>query len=61
MITIIDYGVGNIGALLNMFDYLGVAAAASGAPADVARAERLVLPGIGAFDKAMRTLIPSEV
>ena len=56
MITVVDYGVGNIGALLNMFDYLGVEAEASGDAATIAAAERLVLPGIGAFDKAMRTL-----
>ncbi|MEO6362321.1 MAG: imidazole glycerol phosphate synthase subunit HisH [Caldimonas sp.] len=56
MITIVDYGVGNIGALLNMFDYLGVEAEASSEPSFIAGAERLVLPGIGAFDKAMRTL-----
>ena len=56
MITVVDYGVGNIGALLNMFDYLGVEAEASGDAAAIAQAERLVLPGIGAFDKAMRTL-----
>jgi len=56
MITVVDYGVGNIGALLNMFDYLGIEAEASGDPVAIANAERLVLPGIGAFDKAMRTL-----
>lgn len=56
MITVIDYGVGNIGALLNMFDYLGLEAHATGDAREVAQAERLVLPGIGAFDKAMSTL-----
>lgn len=56
MITVVDYGVGNIGALLNMFDYLGIEAEASGDARTIAAAQRLVLPGIGAFDKAMRTL-----
>lgn len=56
MITIVDYGVGNIGALLNMFDYLGLEALASGEPGELAKADQLVLPGIGAFDKAMSTL-----
>ena len=56
MIIVVDYGVGNIGALLNMFDYLGVEAEASGDARTIAHAERLVLPGIGAFDKAMRAL-----
>ena len=56
MITIVDYGVGNIGALVNMFDYLGIEAEASGDPLAIARAESLVLPGIGAFDKAVERL-----
>jgi imidazole glycerol-phosphate synthase subunit HisH len=56
MITIVDYGVGNIGALLNMFDYLGIDAVASGDAGSIATAEVLVLPGVGAFDKAMTTL-----
>ena len=55
-ILIVDYGVGNIGALVNMFEYLGIEAEASGDPTTVAHAAKLVLPGIGAFDKAMRTL-----
>jgi glutamine amidotransferase len=56
MITIVDYGVGNIGALLNMFDHLGIDAQTGSTPADIEAARRLVLPGIGAFDKAMQTL-----
>ena len=56
MITIIDYGVGNTGALLNMFDYLGIDAEAADTPEVIARAQSLVLPGVGAFDKAMTTL-----
>ncbi|CAB3880834.1 imidazole glycerol phosphate synthase subunit HisH [Achromobacter sp. SIMBA_011] len=56
MITVVDYGVGNIGALLNMFDYLGIDAQASGDADTIVNAQRLVLPGIGAFDKAMSTL-----
>lgn len=56
MITIVDYGVGNIAAVLNMFDYLGVEARATGDSAEIAAARKLVLPGVGAFDKAMRTL-----
>lgn len=56
MITVVDYGVGNIGALLNMFDYLGLDARASSEGSEIANAERLVLPGVGAFDKAMSTL-----
>lgn len=56
VITVIDYGVGNIGALLNMFDYLGIEARASSAAREIAAADRLVLPGVGAFDRAMSAL-----
>ena len=56
IITVVDYGVGNIGALLNMFDYLGIDAQASGDASVLAKADKLVLPGVGAFDKAMSTL-----
>lgn len=55
-ITIVDYGVGNIGALLNMFDYLGYEARASADARAIASADKLVLPGVGTFDKAMLTL-----
>ena len=56
MITVVDYGVGNIGAILNMLDYLGIDAQASGEPGVLERADQLILPGVGAFDKAMSTL-----
>lgn len=56
MITVVDYGVGNIGAILNMLDYLGIEAEAQGDPVAIEQAERLILPGVGAFDKAMSTL-----
>lgn len=56
MITVVDYGVGNIGAILNMLDYLGIDAQSSGEPDVLARADQLILPGVGAFDRAMSTL-----
>ncbi|HJW53037.1 MAG TPA: imidazole glycerol phosphate synthase subunit HisH [Burkholderiaceae bacterium] len=56
VVTVVDYGVGNIGALLNMFDHLGVEARASSDPRDIAWADKLVLPGVGAFDRAMSEL-----
>ena len=56
MITVVDYGVGNIGAILNMLDYLDIDAQASGDPDVLELADQLILPGVGAFDKAMSTL-----
>jgi len=56
MIHIVDYGVGNIASLVNMLDHLGVDACATGDQAKIAGASHLILPGIGAFDHAMREL-----
>lgn len=61
MITIVDYGVGNVASLRNMLEYLGFDAVTEGRPAEVARAARLILPGVGAFDHAMATLNAREL
>ncbi len=56
MITIIDYGMGNLGSVQNMFRYLGVASTISADPEVISKAEKLLLPGVGAFDNAMLRL-----
>ncbi|MES2205628.1 MAG: imidazole glycerol phosphate synthase subunit HisH [Pseudomonadota bacterium] len=56
MLTIINYGVGNLGSISNMLSYLGVPHQISGHPHDIATAERLLLPGVGAFDYGMQKL-----
>lgn len=53
MITIIDYGVGNLGSLLNMFRRIGVDACTTRDADALATASRILLPGIGAFDTCM--------
>lgn len=53
MITIIDYGVGNLASIQNMLKKVGVASIISGKPDDVNRASKLILPGMGAFDNCM--------
>lgn len=52
MILIVDYGVGNLFSLKSSFDAIGVKAAVSGDPDAVARADRILLPGVGAFADA---------
>ena len=49
MITIIDYGIGNLRSLARAFDAAGVEAERTDDPARISAAERLVLPGVGAF------------
>lgn len=53
MITIVDYGMGNLGSMLNMFKRIGFKASIESDPDLIGQAEKLVLPGVGAFDSAM--------
>ena len=56
MIGIIDYGVGNVKAFLNVFHRLGVAAQRVKTAEDMTHTRSLILPGVGSFDYAMRAL-----
>jgi glutamine amidotransferase len=56
MIRIVDYGVGNIQAFMNMFKRLGISAERATTASDFADATRLILPGVGHFDHAMQRL-----
>lgn len=56
MIIIIDYGLGNLGSMYNMLKRLGCQAMISSDPAIINKADRLILPGVGAFDSGMRNL-----
>ncbi len=53
---VIDYGMGNVGSILNMLKKIGVPASLSRGPEDVLKADRIILPGVGAFDNAMTKL-----
>jgi glutamine amidotransferase len=56
VITIVDYNMGNLGSIRNMLKKLGVDSRITSEPALVANAEKLVLPGVGAFDAGMENL-----
>jgi glutamine amidotransferase len=56
MICIVDYGVGNVQAFLNLFKRLGIDARRAQKQDDLLGAERLILPGVGHFDHAMQRL-----
>lgn len=56
MIVIVDYGVGNLGSIKNMFKKVGFKAEPSSDPAVLRNAEKLILPGVGAFDAGMSKL-----
>lgn len=56
MIVIINYGIGNVGSILNMFKHIGVQAKISVDPEDLLQASGLILPGVGSFDTGMTKL-----
>jgi len=56
MITIVDYGVGNLGSIANMLKKIGAKATISSEVDVLQRADKLILPGVGAFDAGMRKL-----
>ncbi len=56
MITIVDYGLGNIQAFVTIYKRLNIAVAIARTTDELARAEKIILPGVGAFDWAMSRL-----
>jgi glutamine amidotransferase len=56
MIAIIDYGLGNIQALVNVYHRLGIPVAVAQTVPELEAADKLILPGVGAFDHAMALL-----
>ena len=56
MIAIVDYGMGNLGSIQNMFKRIGAAARVTGDSAVLADARKILLPGVGAFDSAMQRI-----
>lgn len=56
MITIIDYGAGNLFSVQNALNYLGVENRISSIAEDIISADKLILPGVGAFPDAMKML-----
>lgn len=53
MISIVDYGMGNLGSMLNMLKRIGVEARIEADPIKLSDSSKLILPGVGAFDAAM--------
>lgn len=56
MIVIVDYGMGNLQSLFNAVRYLGFDVTISGSNAAIRDAAKLLLPGVGAFGKAMEAI-----
>jgi len=56
MLTVVDYGMGNLHSVAKALEKAGATVTVSGDPRDVAHADRLVLPGVGAFADAKTEL-----
>lgn len=56
MITIIDYKVGNLGSIKNMLKKIGHASEISSDATAILNADKLILPGVGAFDNGIRSI-----
>ncbi len=53
---IVDYGLGNLQSIANMLARVGVSAEVSRDPAKIAAADRIILPGVGAWDAGLRQI-----
>jgi imidazole glycerol-phosphate synthase subunit HisH len=59
VITIIDYGVGNVLAFVNMYDRMNIPTVIAKSVDDLENARKIILPGVGSFDHAMTQFIQS--
>lgn len=59
MIKIVDYGSGNIQAILNIYKRLNIECSTAKTARELESATKLILPGVGAFDKTMKQLVDS--
>ena len=56
MITIVDYGLGNLGSVKNMLTKLGCDSVITDDPNQVIRSKKIILPGVGSFDEGMNQI-----
>lgn len=56
MITIVDYGMGNLGSVANMLKKIGTESIITSDPDRIGNAEKIILPGVGSFDSAIRKI-----
>ncbi|WP_443936879.1 imidazole glycerol phosphate synthase subunit HisH [Pedobacter sp. MW01-1-1] len=56
MISIVNYGLGNLGSIQNMFKKLGFESKIINSPSELENSTKIILPGVGAFDTGMKHL-----
>lgn len=60
-VTVIDYGVGNLLSAARALEYCGAVVEVTSDPERICRAERLVLPGVGAFGDCVKELVSRRI
>ena len=60
MITLLDYGAGNVRSVINALESLGETVAVVSEPKDIITAEKLIFPGVGAFGSMMEILAAKD-
>jgi glutamine amidotransferase len=61
MIVVVDYGMGNLGSIENMLKKIGIQPIVSNDSEVISSASKLILPGVGSFDKAMERINTSKL
>jgi glutamine amidotransferase len=56
VITIVNYGLGNLGSIFNMLKKISVESKITSDPEEIAKAQKIILPGVGHFDQAMERI-----
>ena len=61
MIAIIDYGMGNLRSVQKAFEFLGFEAIITDKPEMIQKADKVILPGVGAFADAIKTIREKKI
>lgn len=56
MISVLNYGLGNLGSVMNMLKHIRIPAKLIATPSEIMNAETILLPGVGSFDAGMKSL-----
>lgn len=56
MIVIVDYGMGNLGSVVNMIKRIGAKAIIANNISEIEKADKIILPGVGSFDSAVKNI-----
>jgi len=56
MVTIVDYGLGNLGSIQNMLKRIGIKSVITDDLKKILKAQKIILPGVGHFDRAMKNI-----